>query len=63
MRNGVGEIEVSQTTEPILTTNKYDVLSNLSEYEHSVQSPGINGTTDLIISSATKLRTKGTKFS
>jgi hypothetical protein len=58
MRNGVGEIEVSQTTEPILTTNRYDVLSKLSEYKHSVQSPGINGTTDLVILSATKLRTK-----
>jgi hypothetical protein len=49
MRNGVGEIEVSQTNEPMLNTNRYDVLSDLSEYEHSVQSPGINGTTDLVI--------------
>jgi hypothetical protein len=39
------------------------VLSNLPEYEHNVQSPVINGTTDLVISSATKLRTKSLRNS
>jgi hypothetical protein len=58
MRKGAGEMEVSHTTKPILTSNRYDVLSNLSEYEHSVQLQSINGTTDLVISSATKLWTK-----
>jgi hypothetical protein len=53
---------VLQITEPVLTSNRYDVLSNLPEHVPSVSLPCNNTRMDLFIPSATKLRTKSQRY-
>jgi hypothetical protein len=57
MSNREGGTKVLQHTEPILTSNRYDVLSNLPEHVPSVSPPCNIRRQDLSTSSATKLRT------
>jgi hypothetical protein len=61
MSNRVGETEMQQTTEPVLTSNRY-VLSNFPEHVPSVSSPCNNRRMDLFMPSATKLRTKSQRY-
>lgn len=60
--NRVGETEVQQITESVLTQNRYEVLSNLPEHVPSVSSPCHNRRMDLFVPSATKLRTKSQRY-
>jgi hypothetical protein len=53
MSNRGGESEVQQTTDPVLTPNRY-VLSNHPEHEPSVSSPYHNRRMNLFTPSATK---------
>jgi hypothetical protein len=62
MSNRVGETEVQQITEPVLTSNRYDVLSNLPEHVPSVSSACNSRRMDLLMPSAIKLGTKSQRY-